>query len=134
MADGREASIRPHFNLRSLTMLRRAFLGLSAILAFSILLAGASGQGDTDKKVEGKLVKVDLKASTLTIKTDADKTDKTYDVNDKTKFIGPKGGVADAGLKDDRLVKGVHLSLVIAGNNRTCREVHIPERKKKDSK
>src|SRR4051794_30049275 len=115
-------------------MLRRAFLSLSAILAFAILLGGAAGQGDTDKKVEGKLVKVDLKESTLTIKTDADKIDKTYDVNDKTKFIGPKGGVADAGLKDDRLVKGVHLSLVIAGNNRTCREVHIPERKKKDSK
>jgi hypothetical protein len=111
-------------------MLRRAFLGLSMMLAFSLLLGGAAGQGDTDKKVEGTLVKVDLKESTLTIKTDAEKVDKTYDVNDKTKFIGPKGGVSDAGLKDERLVKGVHLGLVIAGNNRTCREVHIPEKKK----
>jgi hypothetical protein len=111
-------------------MLRRAFLGLSAILAFSILLGGAAGQADTDKKVEGTLVKVDLKESTLTIKTDGEKVDKTYDVNDKTKFIGPKGGVSDDGLKDARLVKGVHLKLVIAGNNRTCREVHIPEKKK----
>jgi hypothetical protein len=111
-------------------MLRRAFLGLSAILALSLVLGGATAQGDTDKKVDGTLVKVDLKASTLTIKTDADKLDKTYDVNDKTKFIGPKGGISDAGLKDDRLVAGVHLQLVIAGNNRTCREVHIPAKKK----
>ena len=46
-------------------------------------------------------------------------------------FIGPKGGVADAGLKDDRLVRGVMLKVVVAGNNKTAREVHIPERGKK---
>ena len=112
-------------------MLRRAFLGLSAILALSLLLGGAIAQGDTDKQVKGTFVKADLKASTLTVKTLPDKIDKTYDVNDKTKFVGPKGGVSDAGLKDDRLVAGAELSLVIAGNNRTCREVHLPERKKK---
>jgi gamma-glutamyl:cysteine ligase YbdK (ATP-grasp superfamily) len=36
----------------------------------------------------------------------------------------------DAGLKDERLVKGVMLKVVVAGNNKTAREVHIPERKK----
>jgi hypothetical protein len=112
-------------------MLRRAFLGLSAILALSLLLGGAMAQGDNDKEVKATFVKADLKASTLTVKTLPDKIDKTYDVNDKTKFVGPKGGVSDAGLKDDRLVAGAELSLVIAGNNRTCREVHLPERKKK---
>ena len=115
-------------------MLRRAFLGLSAILALSLLLGGAVAQGDTDKEVKGTLVKADVKGSALTIKTIPDKLDKTYDINDKTKFIGPKGGISDAGLKDDRLVPGVELKLVIAGNNRTCREVHIPTTKKKDSK
>jgi hypothetical protein len=111
-------------------MLRRAFLGLSAILALSLVLGGASAD-DNDKQVKGTFVKADLKASTLTVKTLPDKIDKTYDVNDKTKFIGPKGGMSDAGLKDDRLVAGAELSLVIAANNRTCREVHLPERKKK---
>jgi hypothetical protein len=47
----------------------------------------------------------------------------------KTKFIGPKGGASDARLKDDRLVPGAEVRLVIAGNNRTCREVHLPVRK-----
>jgi hypothetical protein len=112
-------------------MLRRAFLGFSAVLTVAILLGGAIAADDNDKEVKGTLVKVDLKANTLTVKTLPDKIDKTYDVNDKTKFIGPKGGMSDAGLKDDRLVAGADLSLVIAGNNRTCREVHLPERKKK---
>jgi len=34
---------------------------------------------------------------------------KDYDVNDDTKFIGPKGGKSDKGIKDDRLVKGAEL-------------------------
>lgn len=81
-----------------------------------------------DKEVKGTIVKVDLKKNTLVVKTDDG--EKTFDVNDETKFIGPKGGVSDAGLKDDRLVAGIAIKLVIAGNNRTAREVHIPERKK----
>lgn len=101
-----------------------------AILAFFIL-AGVASAGDKD--VKGVVVKVDLKASTLTIKVaDADKGEKTYDINDKTKFIGPKGGASEAGLKDDRLAPGAEVRLVIASNNRTCREVHLPDRKKKE--
>lgn len=100
-------------------------IALAALFAFG-LLAGVGRA--VDKEVTGTLVKVDAKNSTLTVKTDDG--EKTYDVNAETRFLGPKGGVADAGLKDDRLVKGVMLKLVVAGNNRTAREVHIPERKK----
>lgn len=103
-------------------MIRMAVIGLTVLLA----LAGFGMAAD--KEVTGTLVKVDLKESTLTVKTDDG--EKSYDVNAETKFVGPKGGVADAGLKDDRLVRGVMLKLVVAGNNRTAREVHIPERKK----
>ena len=46
-------------------------------------------------------------------------------VREQSKPIG-----ADTGLKDERLVRGVMLKLVVAGNNKTAREVHIPERKK----
>jgi hypothetical protein len=74
------------------------------------------------------VVKVDLKGSQLVVKT-AD-GEKTYDVNAETKFIGPKGGASEAGLKDDRLVAGAEVKLVIAGNNKTAREVHLPLRKK----
>ena len=51
-------------------------------------------------------------------------------ISDDTKFIGPRGGVSDAGIKDDRLKEGAEIKLVISGNNRTVREVHLPERKK----
>jgi hypothetical protein len=114
-------------------MFRRASLLLSVFVALAILGSATQG-GDKDKEVKGTVVKVDVKASTLTIKTDGEKTEKTYDVNDKTKFIGPKGGASDARLKDDRLVPGAQVRLVIAGNNRTCREVHLPIRKTKDKK
>jgi len=64
----------------------------------------------------------------LTVKTD--EGNKTYDVNAETKFIGPKGGVSEKGIKDERLVAGVELKLLIAGNNKTLHEVHIPEKGK----
>lgn len=96
--------------------------------AFLLLLIGTTAIA-ADKEVMAKLVKVDVAKSTLTVKTDDG--EKSYDVNDETKFIGPKGGVSEKGIKDDRLVKDVELKLVIAGNNRTLREVHIPEKKKK---
>ena len=103
-------------------MLRHCVSGfLIAVMAAGIAAAA-------DKEVKGTIVKVDLKKNTLVVKTDDG--EKTYEVNDETKFIGPKGGVSDAGLKDDRLVAGVAITLVIAGNNRTAREVHIPERRK----
>jgi hypothetical protein len=111
-------------------MFRHTAFGLGAILALAIL-ANAARSGDKDKEVKGTVVKVDIKASTLTVNVGGDKGEKTYDVNDKTKFLGPKGGVSEARLKDDRLVPGAEVRLVIAGNNRTCREVHLPERKKK---
>ena len=103
-------------------MLRIAMVALVA-------LGLASGVGlAADREVTGTLVKVDQKANTLTIKT-AD-GDKTYEVNAETKFVGPKGGAAEAGLKDERLVRGVMLKIMVAANNKTAHEVHIPERKK----
>src|SRR5690348_9989003 len=107
-------------------MIHRTAVGISAILALAIL-GGAARSGDKDKEVKGTVVKADVKAKTLTIKVAGDKAEKTYDVNDKTKFLGPKGGVSDAGLKDDRLAPGAEVRLVIAANNRTCREVHLPD-------
>ena len=99
-----------------------AFLGL-------LILAGSVAAADKDLK--GKLVSVNAKKMTLTV-VHEDGKNVTYDVNDETKFLGPKGGASDKGIKDDRLVKGAELKLVVAGNNRTLREVHLPERKAKD--
>jgi hypothetical protein len=81
-----------------------------------------------DKEVMGKVVKVDATKKVLTIKTD-DGT-KEYMVNEETKFVGPKGGVSKEGIKDERLAPGATVKLVIAGNNKTVREVHLPEKGK----
>jgi len=98
---------------------------ITAMLVFLVLAFGVLA---ADKEVKCTCVKVDVKKKVITAKTE-DGKEHDYDVNDETKFIGPKGGVSDDRLKDDRLVKGVELKLVVAGNNKTLREVHLPMRK-----
>lgn len=102
---------------------------LLGIVVVGLLLCTLSVDAGGDKDVKAKLVKVDAKAKVLVVDTDGGQ--KKYDVNDETKFIGPKGGASDKGIKDDRLVPGVELKLKVAANNRTLREVHLPERKGK---
>src|SRR5947209_2680368 len=97
---------------RSRNMLRHSVLGVLALL---ILVGAASA---ADKEVKGTVVKVDVKKNTLTIKTDDGP--KTYDVNEQTKFLGPKGGVSEAGLKDDRLEAGAEVVVLVAANNKTA--------------
>jgi hypothetical protein len=107
-------------------MLRHVVAGLVVLL----ILAGAALAAD--KEIKGKVVRVDIKKKALTVQTEEGR--KVYTISDDTKFIGPKGGVSDAGLKDDRLAAGAEIKLVIAGNNRTVREVHLPERSKDKEK
>jgi hypothetical protein len=101
----------------------------NSLVTAAVLVFAVNGLLAADKEVMGKLVRVDAAKSQIIVKTD-DGT-KTYDVNDETKFIGPKGGQSDKGIKDDRLTTGVDLKLVVAANNKTLREVHIPEKKSK---
>jgi hypothetical protein len=101
-------------------MLRRFATTLFAflILAGTVLAA--------DKTFNATLIKVDVKKKVLIVKVEDEK--KEYVIDSKTKFLGPKGGLSDDGIKDDRLKPGAALELVIAGNNRTVREVHLPKR------
>jgi hypothetical protein len=96
------------------------------VAALVILSFASSGLLAADKTIKATLIKVDVKKKILFVKTDDGK--KEFTVNASTKFIGPRGGVSDAGIKDDRLKAGVALSLLVAGNNKTLREVHLPER------
>lgn len=104
-------------------MVRHSLAALLALFVLGLSVLAA------DKEVKGTLVKVDVKKNVLTVKGEDDK-EHAYDVAEDTKFIGPKGGVSEKGIKDDRLIKGVELKLIVAGNNRTLREVHIPTTKK----
>jgi hypothetical protein len=98
-------------------------------LALIVLLAFTGGLLAADKEVNAKVSKVDVKNKILFVTTEDGK--KEYSVNDDTKFIGPRGGVSEKGISDDRLVSGAEVRLVVAGNNKTLREVHLPERKAK---
>jgi len=101
-----------------------------SVLLVVALLVCVGSLWAADKEVKGKVVKVDVKKMILIVATDDGQ--KEYTVSDDTKFFGPKGGESDKGIKDDRLVVGAEIKLVVAGNNKTVREVHLPERKAKD--
>jgi hypothetical protein len=105
-------------------MLRHSIAVMIALLVLAGSLLAA------DKEVKGKVVKVDVKKNVITVMTEDGKKD--YDVNKDTKFIGPKGGVSEKGIEDDRLKPGAEVTLKVAGNNRTLHEVHLPVRKGKD--
>ncbi len=101
-------------------MVRHAIVVLVSLflLAGSVLAA--------DKEVKGKVVKIDAAKKVLTVKTD--EGNKEYTISDDTKFVGPKGGTSKDGIKDERLKAGAEVTLVIAGNNKTVREVRLPGR------
>ena len=101
-----------------------------SIAAFIALLLLAASLLAADKEVKGKIVKVDIKKNTITVMTEDGR--KVYDVNKETKFIGPRGGVSEKGIEDDRLEPGAEVTLKVAANNRTLHEVHLPVRKSKE--
>src|ERR1700758_441673 len=98
-----------------------------AVVVALLMLAGSLLAAD--KEIKGKIVKVDVKKNLIIVKTDDG--NKTYDVNKDTKFIGPRGGISDKGIEDDRLEPGAEVTLKVAGNNKTLHEVQLPERKGK---
>jgi hypothetical protein len=98
-----------------------------AVVLALLLMAGNLHAGD--KEVKAKVIKVDVKKMLLEVKVGEDK--KEYTLSADTKFLGPKGGVSAEGIKDDRLAPGAEIRLIVAANNRTVREVHLPERKNK---
>jgi hypothetical protein len=115
-------------------MLRRS-VGLFAAVALAGSMLAASAQtkdkqDDAKKDVKGtkaKIVKVDAGKQVLTVTTE---TGKKMDVmvGKDTKFIGPRGGVSDEGIKDDRLAVGNEVTLVMAADGKTAKEVHLPYR------
>jgi hypothetical protein len=87
--------------------------------------------------VDGTVKSVDLKANTFTITT-TDKKDRTFKVDDKTEFHGPKGGsrgTGPAGLKDDCMEKGYEVKVSPAPKDaKLAKDVFLPNRKGDDKK
>lgn len=90
------------------------------------------GKDKTVAEVAGKIKSVAPKTGHFTVAPDTKGKDQTFQVTDKTKFIGPKGGdrgVGLDGLKDDCMAPGYEVRVVHANNGKDALEVHLPNRK-----
>jgi hypothetical protein len=77
--------------------------------------------------VEARITAVDQARRHLTVELKSGgKKDLT--VMEETEFIGPRGGVSDKGIKDDRVVPGADVTLVFVQSGRVLKEVHLPYR------
>jgi hypothetical protein len=104
--------------------------------------AGGGGK-DKDKKYEvpkdaiaGKVKSVDLKSAKFTITLKNGK-ERTFAVDDKTEFWGPKGGdrgTGAKGLEDDCMEKGYEIKVVPAKDSKIAKDVHLPNRKSEEKK
>ena len=117
-------------------MVRKSMAGVlgMAMLLGMALVAGAADKGKDVKKegkeVKGVITKIDKTKMTFALKTDDGKT-MDYKVAETTKFIGPKGGVSEKGVKDDRFAVGAKVTLLLSKDSKAVQEVHLPVRGKK---
>ena len=96
-----------------------------------------------DKKFEvpkdalaGKVKSVDLKAATFTV-TFKNNKERTFSVDSKTEFWGPKGGdrgTGAKGLEDDCMAKGYEIKVVPAKDAKFAKDVYLPNRKTEEKK
>jgi hypothetical protein len=126
-----------------------------AVLGLALCVSGTQAQ-DKDKPVKkdkkvaktgvaGTVKSRDTTKGTLTITVTKTKKDRTFQVTKNTKIVGPRGGVSEDGLKDDRLARGKKVTVVPGSDSKAAAEIHLSVRaratkdkkatdKKKDSK
>src|SRR5262249_26752666 len=77
--------------------------------------------------VEARILSADRAARHTTVQV---KTGKRQDlaITEDTEFIGPRGGLSDKGIKDDRVTAGADVTLVFMQCGRVLKEVHLPYR------
>jgi hypothetical protein len=121
-----------------------AIVGM-ALCAVGIQAGGGQKDKDApkDKKFEvpkdaitGKVKAVDETGSKFTITLKNGK-DRTFGVDEKTEFWGPKGGdrgTGSKGLKDDCMDKGYEIKVVAAKDGKTAKDVYLAMRKEKKDK
>jgi hypothetical protein len=114
-------------------MLRKSACAAIALIVLAGSLLAADAKADKDAKKEGKevkatVVKVNADKNTLTVKMEDGKT-KEIKIGKSTKFVGPRGGVSDDGIKDDRLTAGAEVTLMMSADGKSVSEVRLPVRK-----
>jgi hypothetical protein len=118
-----------------------AIVGLS-LFAFGLHAGGGQKDGK-DKKFEipkdavaGTVKTVDLKLAKFTL-TLTDGKNRTFGVDDKTEFWGPKGGdrgTGPKGLKDDCMAVGYEIKVTATKDGKTATNVYLPNRKAEEKK
>jgi hypothetical protein len=118
-----------------------AIVGLS-LFAFGLQAGGGQKDGK-DKKFEipkdaiaGTVKSVDLKLAKFTI-TLTDGKSRSFGVDDKTEFWGPKGGdrgTGPKGLKDDCMAVGYEIKVTATKDGKTATNVYLPNRKAEEKK
>ena len=102
-----------------------------------VQLVAADGKDkDPPKEVKGtpaKVLKVDVAKRTAQVELQGGKKVELK-LGEDVKFIGPRGGVSDQGIKDDRFVAGNEIQIVYDKAGKTVTEVHLPYRKSDDKK
>lgn len=108
------------------------------LCTFGFVEAGGDKEKAKDKKFEvpkdavvGKVKSVDMKASSFTITLRNGKP-RTFAVDDKTEFWGPKGGdrgTGAKGLKDDAMAAGYVVHVMPAKDTKVAKDVYLSERK-----
>src|SRR6516225_11944565 len=117
-------------------MFTRAF-GVAVVLTVLAALGQSVGAGDKKKfeipndAIAGTVKSVDEKAAKFTI-TLKDGKDKTFTVDAKTEFWGPKGGdsgTGPKGLADECMAKGYEIKVMPAKDATVAKDVYLPNKK-----
>jgi hypothetical protein len=78
--------------------------------------------------IKATVLKVDVDKGTATVQTEAGKK-LELKLGEEVKYLGPRGGVSDKGIKDDRFVAGSEVRVVMDAGGKTVKEIHLPYRK-----
>jgi hypothetical protein len=78
-----------------------------------------------------KVIRVDVEKRTAQVQTEGGKTIELK-LDKDVKFIGPRGGVSDAGIKDDRFAAGHEIKIVMDASGKNVTEIHLAYRKRED--
>ena len=118
-------------------------LSIAAVVLVLCVFSIQAGGGAKDKKFEvpknaiaGTVKSVDEKAAKFTM-TLKDGADRTFMVDDKTEFWGPKGGdrgTGVKGLKDECMEKGYEIKVTPRKDGKTAKDVFLPNKKSEEKK
>src|SRR6516225_6849152 len=119
-------------------MFTRAFGVAIVVTVLAALSLQSVGAGDKKKfeipkdAIAGTVKSVDEKAAKFTITVKGGK-DKTFTVDAKTEFWGPKGGdrgTGAKGLADECMAKGYEIKVLPTKDPTVAKDVYLPNKKK----